>query len=206
MPLYKGGCTLIDFRPEASSIDATPIDTTLDPKQVNFGTLPEPSIIKVIEGVKATLTPKASYKISGRVVSRRHYYMDWLSQLSPVDLAIAWSPVATTEYVDQITFSHSDRYFSYHYDGNFKGDASLISNHAANEHLIPANSNIAKTLKSIKVNEVVELEGLLVNIEWIDKDRGPATINTSMTRNDTGSGACENIYVTKVKIKNKIYN
>jgi hypothetical protein len=205
MPLYKGGCTIVDFRPEASAFDSTPIDTSPNPDQENFESKDESPILKDIDGVKALLTPKATYKIAGRVMSKRHYHMDWLSKLSPVDLAIAWGPVATDEYANQITFSHSDRYASYHYPGDFKGDPSLISNHAANEHLIPANSKIAKTIKSIKVNEVVELSGMLVNVEWIDEKNGPMNLDSSLTRDDIGAGACEIIYVTKVRINNKVY-
>jgi hypothetical protein len=205
MPLYKGGCTIIDLRPEASLQDNTPIDPSIDPVQVNFDTLVESPIIKEIAGVKTILIPKATYKIAGRVMSKRHYYMDWLSKLSPVDLAFAWGPVATKQYADQLSFSHSDRYASFKYSGNFVGDPNLIPNHAGNEHLIPANPHIAKTLKSIKVDEVVELEGMLVNVEWMDENNEPKNLDTSLTRDDVGAGACEIIYVTKVKIKNKVY-
>jgi hypothetical protein len=205
MTLYKGGCTIIDLRPNATSIDYSVIDPTLDPVQKNFESINEIPILKKIAGVKALLTPKAHYKITGRVVSKRHYHMDWLSKLSPVDLAIAWGPFATKKYDDNLTYSHGDRYYSFWYSGEFDGDPKVIATHSANEHLIPANTFIAKVLKSIKVDEVVMLEGLLVNVEWIDEKLEVGNLSTSLTRDDTGAGACEIIYVTKVKIKSKVY-
>lgn len=205
MTLYKGGCRIIDLRPTATSIDHSAINPTLDPFQENFNEDSETPMIKKIDGIKTLLIPKAHYKIAGRVVSKRHYYMDWLSKLSPVDLAIAWGPMASTKYDKNLSYSHSDRYYSYRYTGDFDGDPGIIATHSANEHLIPANSLITKVLKSIKVNEIVELEGQLVNVEWIDENQEAGNLSTSLTRDDTGAGACEIIYVTKVRINSKVY-
>ncbi|MBY0414663.1 MAG: hypothetical protein K2Q18_10875, partial [Bdellovibrionales bacterium] len=162
-------------------------------------------ILKEIDGIKAILTPRADYKISGRVVSLRHYHMDWLSKLSPVDLALAWGDFSSKKYDEHLSYSHSDRYYSYRYSGSFDGDPKTIATHTANEHLIPANSIINKAIRSIKEDEIVELEGQLVNIEWMDKDNQAQNLNSSLTRDDVGAGACEIIYVTKVKIQNKVF-
>ena len=203
--LYRGGCTIVDLRPKESKIDNTLIDPTSDPVQINLSQKINTSFLKNVDGVKALITPLADYKISGRVVSKRHYYNDWLSKLSPVDLAIAWGVFSSRKYDSNISYWHSDRYYSYRYKGNFEGDPSTVGTHSANEHLIPANTKIAKVLKSIKKNEIVEITGQLVNVEWLDKKTGAQTFTTSLTRDDTGAGACEVIYVTRVKIKNKVF-
>lgn len=203
MTLYRGGCTIIDLRPTESSVDYFPIEATKDPIQENIEG--ETPIIKQIAGLKTLLIPKANYKIAGRVVSKRHYYMDWLSKLSPVDLAMAWGPLSTDKYDEHLSYYHSDRYYNYKYTGAFDGDPSIIATHSANEHLIPANSHIAKVLKSIKVNEVIELQGQLVNVDWLDENHEAKNLTTSLTRDDVGAGACEIIYVTRVKIGHKIY-
>lgn len=202
---YRDGYTIIDFRPSETRIDSTPIDSSLDPIQENLPTEMNASFIKEVDGIKALLTPKAQYKISGRVVSLRHYYRDWYSKLSPVDLAMAWGELSTNKYDDDLQFYHSDRYYNYRYKGSFPGDPKMIATHTANEHLIPANKTIFKTLKSIKEGETVELSGQLVDVEWMDKTAEGNKMDTSLTRDDVGAGACEIIYVTKVKIKNKVY-
>lgn len=205
LSLYRGGCTIVDLRPKESKIDNTPIDPTSDPEQRDLSQHINTSFLKDVDGVKALITPLADYKISGRVVSKRHYYNDWFSKLSPVDLAIAWGEFASQKYDSNLSYWHSDRYYSYRYKGNFKGDPKTIGTHSANEHLIPANSKIAKVIKSIKKNEIVEITGQLVNVEWMDKNANAQTYTTSLTRDDTGAGACEVIYVTRVKIKNKVF-
>ncbi len=203
--LYRAGCTIVDLRPKESRIDDAPIDPKTDPVQINLPQNNAAFFIKKVDGVNALITPLADYKISGRVVSKRHYYKNWLSKLSPVDLALAWGELSSKKYDSQISYWHSDRYYSYRAKGSFEGDPRDIGTHSANEHLVPANRNLAKALKSIKKNEIVEITGQLVNIEWMDEKKGAQNYTTSLTRDDTGAGACEVIYVTRVKIKNKVF-
>ena len=80
-----------------------------------------------------------------------------------------------------------------------------ISTYSANEHLVPSTPRLAKVIKSIKENEIVEIEGQLVNLEWINSKGDAQNFNTSLNRDDTGAGACEVIYVTRIKIKNKVF-
>jgi hypothetical protein len=203
--LHRAGCTIIDIRPEPSSISLEPINSNADPFQETYKEETETPIIKKIGGRQTLIIPKADYRIAGRVVSKRHYYMDWSSKLSPVDLAIAWGPMASTQFDKYVSYSHSDRYYSYRYSGDFPEDPSVIAKHSANEHLIPANTHIEKTLKSIKVDEIVEIEGFLVNVDGDNGRDGTMSLQTSLTRDDTGAGACEIIYVTKVRIKDGVY-
>ena len=62
-------------------------------------------------------------------------------------------------------------------------------------------------LLSIKKNDIVKLDGYLVDIYT---DKNELVARTSMSRTDTdptsrGSGACEDMYVKQVQIGNKIY-
>ena len=58
-------------------------------------------------------------------------------------------------------------------------------------HLIPANDTIERRIKAARVGQVVTLSGYLVDVKT---DTG-WTINSSLTREDTGAGACEVIWV-----------
>ncbi len=62
-------------------------------------------------------------------------------------------------------------------------------------HLIPATSDIEDQLEDVRAGHIVRLRGLLVNVS------GPNgwTWNTSLTREDSGAGACELFYVESVE-------
>jgi hypothetical protein len=61
-------------------------------------------------------------------------------------------------------------------------------------HMIPANSEVERELKRLRRGDVIRIQGHLVDV---DHDSGWRW-RTSMTRADTGQGACEIIYVEDV--------
>ena len=69
-----------------------------------------------------------------------------------------------------------------------------INLHSANMHLIPADGRIERQLKSIHSADLVNLSGYLVEV------KGPTGFKwrSSLTRTDTGSGACELVWVDEV--------
>lgn len=67
----------------------------------------------------------------------------------------------------------------------------MIETHTANMHMIPANDEIARQLKSIRAGNMVHLKGFLVEVTGKDGFRW----KSSLTRTDTGGGACELILV-----------
>jgi hypothetical protein len=203
--LNRIGCTLADFRPKSSRLSAEIIDPTAIPIQENIPEASQDLIRKMIKDRPAILTPRAHFKIAGRVVSKRHYYKTWEARLSPVDLALAWGPMASTKYDKFVSYRDGDRYYSYTYSHNFPLNTSVIAKHTANQHLIPANRHIEKTLKSIEVDEIIELEGLLVDVEGKGNEPQKVIFKTSLSREDTGAGACEVIYVTRVRIGKEVF-
>ncbi len=72
-----------------------------------------------------------------------------------------------------------------------------IEQNSANMHLIPSTREIGKIIKNVRTGHVVALEGYLVKVDsqdgWWWK--------SSLTRNDTGNGACEVVWVNEVEIK-----
>ena len=86
-------------------------------------------------------------------------------------------------------------------------ELGFVSSHISHTHLIPANPNVMGGLLAIKKNNIVKIDGYLVDIYT---DKSELIAKTSMSRTDTdatsrGSGACENMYVRQVQIGNKIY-
>jgi hypothetical protein len=70
-----------------------------------------------------------------------------------------------------------------------------IESHSANWHLIPGNSQVARTLSSLHAGSLVELRGQLVDVEGTD-----AGMRTSLSRLDTGAGACEILLADSARI------
>lgn len=58
-------------------------------------------------------------------------------------------------------------------------------------HMIPANDEIERQLKSIRAGNMVHLKGFLVEVTGKDGFRW----KSSLTRTDTGGGACELVLV-----------
>ena len=71
-----------------------------------------------------------------------------------------------------------------------------VSSHSANTHLIPASGRIASALAHVRRGDVVRLEGDLVDVAGPDG----FVWKTSLSRTDTGPGACETLYVRAVTI------
>lgn len=140
-----------------------------------------------------TLYPQADFEIEARVLSTSNYYFDDESDISPIDVAVGWGVMSDEVLIDKINFSQSGRFLNWRYDTR-EVDFSEVNNHAANIHVIPATSTIEKQVKALKVGQVVKLAGRLVNVE-----RDNWKWNSSLTRFDTGRGACELFYVEKVR-------
>lgn len=155
-----------------------------------------------VDGTTFTVEPVATYRGAFLVMSRKNYYASPEDDLAPVDLCVVWGELADPEHLEHISFSiQAGRWCSFSYSGDISLERSYIDSHFANMHVIPATENILKALKSIKKGEKIYLEGFLVNIY-----RGEKCVwRSSLKRTDTGSGACEIFYVTKVIISDAIY-
>lgn len=75
-------------------------------------------------------------------------------------------------------------------------DLGTVAQSSSNHHIVPADEKIRSQLEQIRENDYVRLKGYLVNIHYKGQ-----TVNTSTTRTDTGSGACEVMLVTEVAFK-----
>jgi hypothetical protein len=71
-----------------------------------------------------------------------------------------------------------------------------VISHSANTHVIPADAVVRRELARLRVGQVVHLTGMLVDGV---RDDG-AWVHTSLTRTDTGPGACEIMLVEDVEV------
>jgi hypothetical protein len=141
------------------------------------------------------ITPLADFHLKARVLSLEWYHMDRESDLAPVDLALGWEEMSNQANLDRIDISQGNRW--YHWSTKkFPIPRRDIETESANMHIIPADDKIEDTLDKVVKGNIIELKGYLVFIEAKDGWKW----KSSLTRNDTGGGACEVIWVNDFKI------
>ena len=139
------------------------------------------------------MTPRARFAAEVRVLGHERYRLGELAKAVPLDLAVGWGPMSDSAVLASIDVSQTNRFYFWHYEEGPPIPREDIESHSANWHLLPASASVWKTLSDLRVGDVVKLEGELVDL------KGPNfTINTSLTRQDTGAGACEVFYVESV--------
>jgi hypothetical protein len=136
------------------------------------------------------IDPQAHYDIEARVLSTERYQFDGGSNLAPIDFAVGWGPMSDTAVLDHFRVTQGARFFTIYPDEQAI-DLTDALRSAANMHLIPADKTIANRLLTVRVGSIVHLQGLLVNAT---RDDG-FFWHTSLTREDTGDGACELFFV-----------
>jgi hypothetical protein len=141
-----------------------------------------------------TLTMRATYRLTARVLAREPYHFDAMSDLVPEDLALGWGPMSDNSVLRTIDISQSDRFYYWRASSATRLARETIISHSANTHVIPQTAAIARALARLRPGEVVTLSGDLVDAV---RDDG-RSLKTSLVRTDTGAGACEVMLVTDV--------
>jgi hypothetical protein len=142
-----------------------------------------------------TLTTRAHFDITARVLSRADYSWGADARLIPEDLALGWGRMSDSAVLTSIEITQSGRFYYWHVN-RFPIPRREIETSSANMHMIPADAMVRRELQQVRQGQLVHIEGFLVDASRADGWRW----NTSMTRGDTGAGACELIYVESLAI------
>jgi len=178
-----------------SDRDATPIEHSPgvlisdQPRQVNQ----KPSGFMLND---YQLTRKASFKMRARVLSTEPYYTGRTADLSPIDLALGWGVMSDQAVIDQLDISQSGRWYRWRYESSPPVPEQQIISSSSNMHMIPASKVIDRSLKKLRKGDIISLSGYLVDV---DHESGWHW-RSSMTRTDTGDGACELVYVESLSV------
>ena len=144
------------------------------------------------------LQPLAYFTIDARVLHRRIYRYDRPAALVPVDLAMGWGPMSDQHILDQLKISQSMRFYWYEYQRQPPIPKDQIISHSTNIHVIPSTTEIASRCKSLRTGSLVHLSGELVEATG----PGIGTWRSSLSRTDTGNGACELMWVEQMSVLN----
>jgi hypothetical protein len=140
----------------------------------------------------------AEYHLRGRVLGTKRYHSGPQSELVPVDVAMGWGRMSDQAVLDRLKISMTNRFYFYEWSNDPPIPQGEIVVSSANNHVIAANDEVRKVIGSLRIGQILTMDGYLVNAngpegrEW----------NTSLRRDDTGNGACELFYVESAKAAN----
>ena len=138
----------------------------------------------------------AQFDLRARVLSTSHYYFDAESIVSPVDLALGWGRMSDSSVIDGLSIGQGRRFYFWRprYGHPLPIPMNEIITHSSNMHMIPANDGVKKKLLDVRAGEVITLNGYLVLVTRPNGWRW----KSSLSREDTGMGACELVWVDRL--------
>ena len=187
LPVLYGGCEWWSERPVKQSPGVL---VSGDPAQTDAGSAP------TLEMSRYRITPLARYEIRARVLSKERYRWDPGADLVPFDVAVGWGRMSDTAVLNEIDIWQDGRWYQWR-TKTTPIPLQEIAQHSANMHLIAADSGVAKQVSRLRSGQVVSLRGYLVEAK-----RGDGfTWVSSLTRDDTGAGACELMWVEAIAVE-----
>lgn len=148
-----------------------------------------------LENQAYKITKVEDYTLQALVLAAKDYRRSEGGEVMPVDLALAWGPMADPEKVDRLEIDQRNRFYYWKADRatlNALGRPNIEAN-TANVHCVPGDEFVRKTLFQVRPGEMILLKGYLVDIQGPDR-----SWQTSRTRKDTGPGACEIFLIEEV--------
>ena len=142
------------------------------------------------------LRPLAVFSIDARVLRRKVYRHDKQAALVPVDLALGWGSMSDQQVLDRLRITQSMRFYWFKYPGQPPIPKEEIVSHSTNIHIIPGTPEIAARCKSLRAGSLIRLSGDLVEATG----PGVGAWRSSLSRSDTGNGACELMWVKELSI------
>jgi hypothetical protein len=175
------------FKKPKTHIDFQQLST-----QVTEATLNEGKPFSLKEYV---ITPLQPFEMDAKILSARQYSSDAEAELSPVDLALGWGPMSDSGVISQIEVSQGDRWYHWRTD-HFPIPRREIETHSANMHMIPSSAAIENTLTHLEKGQHIAFKGYLIQANRQDG----YVWRSSLSREDTGAGACEVVYLTSLTV------
>ena len=156
----------------------------------------------VARGHRFRIIPRFRWDQAARVVSEEPYRFGAAGALIPEDFALVWGPLLAPPYAGRISYSQGSRFFFWRTkDGSL--DRGTIVSHAANTHIIPADTILRRAIGCVAAGDDVRLEGWLVDVDGIS-DPG-FHWGTSTSREDEGPNSCETVYLERLTVNERVY-
>jgi hypothetical protein len=194
---------LKDKLPKKSEIDERLYQ---EPKQEHTD---KESFEKEAGGITYTIKPITSYELYGLVATYHHssnwwdyYHQEWNDLINLKDICVLWGKNIDNEVYKQLKFKSGS--FTCYAKGKYGAGEEIGSkfsfSHISNNHLLADNKEISDRIMSAEIGDQVHFKGYLVEYSHSD---GQFKRSTSTIRKDTGSNACETVYVADFEIIKK---
>lgn len=195
--LFLAAITRKDQLPLVSDIDQS---MYRDPVQKSS---PLGPFKKEVDDNTYIIQPLYSYDLSGMVVSFHdsdawwdiYHHGSWQDFINVKDLCVVWGRNLESGVYRTMTYD-SDNWTCFAMTSD-QDVAQFHPDQLSNNHLLSADAGIKKMIMGVGIGDQIHLKGQLANYANPDHQ---FTRGTSTTRNDTGNGACETIYVEDFEI------
>jgi hypothetical protein len=144
-----------------------------------------------------TIAPFARFTVRARLLSAETYRMGREAELSPIDFALGWNDMSHDAVLARLSISQGNRFYFYRWQDEPPIAPEAIVRSSANMHLIPASADVQRRLERVPPGATVTLAGWLVDVSARDGWQW----RSSRTRDDTGFGACELLWVEDVQVE-----
>lgn len=168
-------------QPDGVLVPAAPAQTQIETAPFEF----EGHRIEVLAG----------FALDARVLGKERYWLGREAELSKYDLALGWGRMSDSRVLEQIDISQSGRWYRWRAE-QMPIPRREIERSSANMHLIAADDWTEKQIGKAAPGDLVRIRGYLVRVRGDDGWRW----QSSLTRDDTGNGACELIFVEEFEI------
>jgi len=154
----------------------------------------------VVNNVEYLIEPQFAYDLTGMIVSYRQHegnsrmHLQANDHLNVADVCVVWGD-NTSSQLNKLDF----------WNGIFTCNVftrdqqawdSFDMNQLSNNHLISEDESIRNRVRDIQIGDQIRVRGFLASYS---NPRGGKR-GTSITRTDTGDGACETVYIDYFKI------
>ncbi len=182
--------------------DQLPDHTQLLPalKQNPLQTItPQKPFTFAYRGEQYAIEPVAEYELWGMVVTHNDItgitdIMHTKDSVDIKDICLIWGNNIRNSDYQKMQFSSGDFicYFQYPSGVSFQFDE------ISNNHLLADNEAVRDVIHNTRIGDQIHLRGQLINYHWLSKPNWLR--RTSTTRNDTGNGACEVVFVKEFEV------
>ncbi|MEW5733872.1 MAG: hypothetical protein AB1921_03400 [Thermodesulfobacteriota bacterium] len=173
-----------------------------DPVQIKTDREPFPV---TVNGVTYTITPLYTYELWGMVVSYQtsgsladiYHWQLWKDFLNVKDLCVLWGPNLRTHVARKIKF-FSDTWTCFCETDDITAWNRFDKERFSNNHLLSDNKETSRQVARARRWDQVHFTGFLCS--YSHNENGGFERGTSITRSDTGQGACETVFLTDFEI------
>lgn len=157
-------------------------------------------------GIRYTIEPVFDYQLDGVVVSLHdsdvfwdiYHFKDWKDFINIRDLCVVWGDNVTSGVFRDMNYSNTT--WTCWISTRDAGVAERFAwDQLSNNHLLTHDPAIHEAIKSAEIGDQIQFDGKLASYSHA----GGFQRGTSVTRADTGNGACETVYVERFRITRK---